>query len=991
MVRSNTSVGGKILLILITMILTLALLVGVVFIVYKKASVRSIAGLFGADDLISESYDGTIEDLVSLLAGAVSDGSLSMNDLIEISPLVGEKLDAVLDDIEETGLISVDRDTLYATPVNSLSASLGSLIAVTATLDGLSSTLGFTLPDLPLITGSEEEPLQLYSQANLTDSGEIGSEFLFGGDAYSFYTRTTSYASTYTDGEETENIVTWNQYSLYTLAGVSEGENGTLRCGNYTLYLCTEGEDEAEPSYAALTPESGAVYSYTAPADPAEGSVTFALGSDESVCVRTGDAEYTAVSELFTEDWTDENSVVYSPEVAAAYKYTPHFYADAESGNYVTANTYDSASGKYVTDETAGGFALILPNAADESGYYTQTTELYCRVYTYSEAMTADEANALVSEAIAAGVGAPAIYNCTNGIAALPATYAMTALSSALDTDNMTLDTLCDYLGMEFGIQEDGEGSALLETVRHIPLGYLNDNMQAELQGIALGDVIVLDADSPRMLLTLAYGEEGVGYEITEEGELVVYEKKTVADLTSSLNTLRIGDLVDVTDGSAAILQAIQDWTLADFSDSTKVGSLTLGDVLTIDGDSPAILQALKDVTLDGMSGAVDRLTLDEVLGDSINNSELLSMLRGSTLQTLAEDIASLSVQSMFADSVYTYYDTGYTVSSVTDAAALYGAENLYVWDGAVYTLYSADGGYDGSETLYSPYRLLSAGERSDYAGVPLYYYDETSGQMQLATAVTGWSMTAEQFAEYGGYTLYYAEGGGYTQVTGSVTADTVFTASAVWYWDPATEKMQSVRLTASEYGVTVTAADNYFTRLAKPGDPAQYNGTDYYTESNLYYYDVEKESWQRVTLTGVWLNASGSEVAVTDETDTTGLTRYYKITDGTVPAGATLYTYGEVIGVWKYLVRDGDGFEQTYTLEDVGSMVSNINHNINTATLRELVGDGIITINTSDGQTQEDILNMKYNQDGDMLGDCTVGQLISLIAGHLSSPGTGG
>ena len=201
---------------------------------------------------------------------------------------------------------------------------------------------------------------------------------------------------------------------------------------------------------------------------------------------------------------------------------------------------------------------------------------------------------------------------------------------------------------------------------------------------------------------------------------------------------------------------------------------------------------------------------------------------------------------------------------------------------------------------------------------------------------------------------------------------------------------MQSVRLTASKYGVTVMA-DNYFTRLAKAGDPAQYNGTDYYTESNLYYYDVEKESWQRVTLTGVWLDASGREVAVTDETDTTGLTRYYKITDGTVPAGAALYTYGEVSGVWKYLVRDGDGFEQTYTLEDVGSMVTNINHNINTATLRELVGDGIITINTSDGQTQEDILNTKYNQNGDMLGDCTVGQLISLMAGLLSSPGTGG
>ena len=45
MLRSNSSVGGKLLLIFITFLLTIALIVGAVFIVYKKVQVRSIRSM----------------------------------------------------------------------------------------------------------------------------------------------------------------------------------------------------------------------------------------------------------------------------------------------------------------------------------------------------------------------------------------------------------------------------------------------------------------------------------------------------------------------------------------------------------------------------------------------------------------------------------------------------------------------------------------------------------------------------------------------------------------------------------------------------------------------------------------------------------------------------------------------------------------------------------------------------------------------------------
>ena len=70
--------------------------------------------------------------------------------------------------------------------------------------------------------------------------------------------------------------------------------------------------------------------------------------------------------------------------------------------------------------------------------------------------------------------------------------------------------------------------------------------------------------------------------------------------------------------------------------------------------------------------------------------------------------------------------------------------------------------------------------------------------------------------------------------------------------------------------------------------------------------------------------------------------------------------------------------------------MVPNINKNINGATLSELVADGIVTINVTpdEGQTEEEavqeILNTPLDalgQTGRVLGDCTTGELIALMA----------
>ena len=993
MLRSNTSAGGKILLILITFILTIALLAGAVLVVYKTASVRRLAELFGADSLISESYEGTVEDLVQLVTDIVSDGDFTLNELIEISPYVGDTLNAAADNVEDSGLVGIDRAALFSTPVNQISASLGSLAYVTASLRTLSQTFSFALPDMPVITGNAEQPLYFYTQANATETGDLAGIFTFGKEEYSFRTRSSAYSKTY--GAENEPVAVWEERKLYGAAGVSEGENGVLCAGDYTLYLRTERADAAEPSYTALTAKNTAVYDF------ADGTVRLALseGQDlhESLCVRTGETVYTPFKDVFPENW-ETDGTVYEPQVAAAYRYSPLYYEDGQGG-FRSANVFDEQNGAYEADETRGGYTLDLPYEAENAaGYYTQTTELYYEEYLYSEAMTEAEAEALIRQAQSAGEAPPALYVRTDGIADLPVTGAIDTLSSVLDPASITLDMLSAYFGVEFGTQEGEETTAsaeLLDLVRYIPLGSLNTTMQAEMQNIPFSNVVSVSADSPRMLLFLAFGEEGADYKI-ENGTLTVYHNKTAAELFASLDSLRIGDLILIGAGSDSLLQTVQDWTLHDFAKSAKIGSLTLGDVLNVGENSPAILQALADVSIDGMEDAMNSLTLGEILGDSVRESELLSLLSGSTLPTLADDIASLSVQTMFADSVYAYYDTGHTAADIAELSAIYGAGNLYVHGDAAYEPYDGSK-HDTSETLYSPYLLLSSQE--GYKGVPLYTLQ--NGKMTLATKVTGWKPTQAQLETYGTAKLYYDRGG--EMPVDSFGRDTVFTVDTLYAGDPAAETMTALALSPAVYGIAEgeQTGTNYFTRLHRANDAQIYNDNAYYTESNLYYFDIAAQSWRSVPLKGVFLDGNHNETAVTEETDKSGLTLYYRLPTGAQAPQGALYTYGEVLGIWKYLLKDENGAEQTYTLEDVGEMVANINANINAAPLRKLVEDGIVIIHVTPdpGQTEaeavEEILktpipaSLAGETGHTELGQYTTGELITLLARIIGTYGS--
>ena len=99
MVKSTFSLGGKLLTIFLTLVIFIGAIAGALFAIYKNVKVRTLAGLIGQENWISESYDDTIENFIGKVSEALS-GEISLQTLADISPALGEKMDSIVDNLE---------------------------------------------------------------------------------------------------------------------------------------------------------------------------------------------------------------------------------------------------------------------------------------------------------------------------------------------------------------------------------------------------------------------------------------------------------------------------------------------------------------------------------------------------------------------------------------------------------------------------------------------------------------------------------------------------------------------------------------------------------------------------------------------------------------------------------------------------------------------------------------------------------------------------
>ena len=950
MVKSTFSLGGKLLTIFLTLVIFIGAIAGTLVVVYKNVKVRTLAGMLGGENWISEEYDDTIEGFVKKVTEALS-GDISLNTLIEISPKVGDMLDGVVSNVEEIGLFKIDRDVLYSTPVNELSANVMSAVALTATLQDVADFAGFDLPDMPLITGSEEEPVDIYVQANDTSDGSIDKAFSLSDTDYAYYTRETVFRSTYTqtgeDGTEEElPVAAEKSLPSYTLSGVTKTGNA-LYLNGARLYVGTESGDGAAVYYTPLSENNDIVISSAEEPSQGEGSktytCTFAPEENEALYVRTAVTEetpdgYTAVQLTAT----GKSVSVFT--VALPYRYTALYaqvsdrpegtegedFFEADGRFYVPANVLDE-DGSPAVDTENGGFAV-------DPAFAGQTLYVLDYDYTAADASAASEETAL--------------YVYSDGVAGLPVVHAMNALTSFLNTDTMTLDSLGQFLDIP-------TDNAIFDAIRYTPFAYLSDSVNSALGSIYVDEVIDVDGSSSRLLLVLAYGSN---VQVQEDGTVVYPEedRRTIEDLTGSLDGLTVGDMVNTGDDPHPLLEAISGWTMDDIGNPDKLDSLTLGDVLGVDtseGSADAkILQALADVPIGEIPAEIDNITLGDMVKIGTDDT-LLGSLRGSTLKSLAEDLKALTLQQMFADDVYEYYTAGEIplgadetaqigqLKELADAlAAEYGSKNLYVYTDGEYTpVYDFIGNYTDGEVpsaILSPYKKLTDGETDDYIGedaaAPLYMLGE-DGSMISATQATGWKAAEEDKTK----TLYTrktdAEGnyvlnadGEYVYEVLSADADGIYATGEAWYFDAASEKMRRVDLLPAEYGRTDAAqGKTLFTRLSYADTYAEGKT---YAQGNLFWYDTDGESWKQLPLQ---YDADAAAYAV----DTQSLPEGFSLAKGT-----HLYTYGKVHGIWKYLLTE-NGAEITCPVQQVNGLVSNVRRNINALDLNALHTDGMIEV----------------------------------------------
>ena len=692
MVKANFSFGGKLVLVLVTVVVyTFVLIAGAIgggLYAYNNVKVGDLLNLVQQSQWVSEEYaQKTIQQFISDLQKDLSAEGLTLQTVIDISPKTGEMLDGVIDNLNENGIVTIDRKALYNTPVDQLSSSLMDVAVVTATLGSMQDTMGITLPDMPIFKGDgEENGGDLYVAANSTDDGSLDKAYSFG--SYTYYTKSTVYA----EATEPETLLLYRPQE--TVAEESEG--GYLTADGRYIYRNTGTEEE--PEYTRIRLTSSAVY------QDENGAILF---KTNELYTRTapGDSGYSPLQ--FVSDTPEELQVT---SVQSEYLYQP-LYADSE-GKTLATDEADATTGRY-------------PIKAEFEG-----KTLYAATDVYSELTEENLEGGVPTDEFLSG---NTVYVRSDGLSDLPLISAVNALAGIFDMEFLSLRKAAEYFGISLE-------SDLLTDILDVPLAYLGGGLDEAVQNFTLDSVIELNEsnyEENELLFYLAYGERE-NYTFDENGSVVMNpgaEKNTVADISGLINNITIGNIVG--DSDHPLMQSIADWTISDFSDADKINSLTIGDIIEIDEsseDTAKIMLALRDIPIGEISTAIDDLTIEQMVGTIDESNTLLYALRNCTLGNMGAVMQSLSLQDLFADDLYEYVYIG-TAQEVKEGDTVVSAqydsryEQLFVWENLAYTEKTADEikSLPADTKIYARYILAYDGSdytADAYKGIPLYAYN---------------------------------------------------------------------------------------------------------------------------------------------------------------------------------------------------------------------------------------------------------------------------
>ena len=577
----------------------------------------------------------------------------------------------------------------------------------------------------------------------------------------------------------------------------------------------------------------------------------------------------------------------------------------------------------------------------------------------------------------------------------------------------------------------DAEGNIVMnEGKSATTIQQMAEDATSVINRVEVSTMMEVTADSSPSMRYLAYGKEGVDYEIvtdeaTQEKTIKMLggsKPKQLKDLSkndsSLLDNARICDLVEITEESSNLMRAIKNWTVSqlkqqsrierlklklvltideetssrllkaiadwricDLSDQDKINSLTINDVLTITEDSPLLLRSLQSATLGKFDDAIKTLRLEEMIPE-LESNKLLKHLKNSTVDTLASDVKALSVQQVFDDEIYGYYQTqdayGKPIDVVPLAEETPGADKVSVLTvkkdtaGNELTLgyFTAltGGTLVENQTIY--YDALIAKRNRELAqaeaeGDPVDYVWQTPYYYKERVRVT---------SDYTFYVVDHEDGGALKPLETPVQTETVNGESKQYFEMTFTEEATDengekypvsklVRLylgtdeAENDYAEDITKQyrvdlDRVYTYYLNgtPIAPRPENKED--EEENAVYLDDilhEKNDTEeydyferRVWVYESYYYRSGGAAIEVNAADVRE--EYYKVTtpDGGTPTVDPTPLNRFIRGMWHFLlhVKDEDSgtlVEKDFALLDMDQIVTNVAKNVDGATLLDL------------------------------------------------------
>jgi len=321
------------------------------------------------------------------------------------------------------------------------------------------------------------------------------------------------------------------------------------------------------------------------------------------------------------------------------------------------------------------------------------------------------------------------------------------------------LDASSDSLMLNLAYGEDGwkitDGVLEVTTDSPMTVRDLTDGGTDMIGDMTLASVLGLDKNNAssisRTMKALAFGSEGEDYDMVDNKIVMKEGKKeaTINDLKSddTINRLKIGDLIEITETSPAVLKALENSSLSSLSDdinglvindvieinesssqilktldgtpinslASKIDSLKLEDVMVIDSSSPLILQNLTGTPVANLGTRINELTLDQMI-PGVSDNPILSHMSDSTINTLSDDLDHLTVQQIFDKDVYKSVIIYKDASDVT----VYEYDKKYFTDTAFSVPYTGD---VSALTEVEYYFLDKNGKRLYYNDVNETYY----------------------------------------------------------------------------------------------------------------------------------------------------------------------------------------------------------------------------------------------------------------------------